>query len=292
MAHVASLRLPIASAMWAAVATLTALAGCEEKPAPRFDAPLVSGIITLPLRETQHFDTQLSQQGLLAALQGAGQPHLSVDEAEAGLIVVQLPRAHFEAAILGLGAVAVDTLRHDGYAVVLGSGFTNVFNPVQPLGLLQLAGEIKSPPAPHGYTRILGASAGELAVTARNDFHSGLFEAAIQVGPGIVQNGQLDILQRERQLPAYIRAAAAICEDRWLAVVAHTPMHLYDLGRRLLRYFEVHNLRCSEVVNLSGDREALLAIFGADGNSIAYFGDPTLPKASIVAFRPTRKTQN
>ena len=280
----------IASATCAAA--LAILAGCEERPAPRFDAPLVSGIITLPLRETQRFDTQLSSRGLLAALQGVGRRHLSVDEADAGLIVVQLPHAHFEAAILGLGAVAVDTLLHDGYAVVLGSGFTNVFNPVQPLGLLQLAGEIKSPPTPHGYTRILGASAGELAVSARDEFHSGLFEAAIQVGPGIVQNGRLDILQRERQLPAYIRAAAAICDDRWLAVVAQTPMHLYDLGWRLLRYLEARDLHCSEVVNLSGDREALLAILGADGNSIAYFGDPTLPKASIVAFRPTHKTRS
>ena len=290
MARMALSRLLIASATCAAA--LAILAGCEERPAPRFDAPLVSGIITLPLRETQRFDTQLSSRGLLAALQGVGRRHLSVDEADAGLIVVQLPHAHFEAAILGLGAVAVDTLLHDGYAVVLGSGFTNVFNPVQPLGLLQLAGEIKSPPTPHGYTRILGASAGELAVSARDEFHSGLFEAAIQVGPGIVQNGRLDILQRERQLPAYIRAAAAICDDRWLAVVAQTPMHLYDLGWRLLRYLEARDLHCSEVVNLSGDREALLAILGADGNSIAYFGDPTLPKASIVAFRPTHKTRS
>ena len=81
-------------------------------------------------------------------------------------------------------------------------------------------------------------------------------------------------------------------DDRWLAVVAQTPMHLYDLGEWLLRYFEAGNLRCSEVVNLSGDREALLAIFDADGNSIAYFGDPTLPKASIVAFKPTQQAHH
>ena len=286
MARVVLLGLLTTPALLAAA--LAVLPGCEEKPAPRFEAPLVSGIITLPLRDTQRFDTQLSQQGLLAALRGVGVPHLNVDDAGEGLIVVQLPHAHFEAAILGLGAGAVDTLLHGGYAAVLGSGFTNVFNPVQPLGLLQLAGEIKSPPTPHGYTRILGASAGDLAVIARDEFHSGLFEAAIQVGPGIIQNGRLDILQRERQLPAHIRAAAAICDDRSLAIVAQTPTHLYDLGERLLRYFEARNLRCSEVVNLSGDREALLAIFDAGGNSIAYFGDPTLPKASIVAFRPTR----
>ena len=272
----------MARAVWL---VLTALVGCEDRPAPRFEAPLVSGVITLPLRETQRFDTLLSQQGLLAALQGVGQRHISVDSADAaGLIVVQLPHAHFEATILGLGAVAVEALIEDSYTVVLGSGFTSVFNPVLPLGLLQIAGEIKSEPTPHGYTRILGASAGELRVIARDEFHSGLFEAAIQVGPGIVQNGRLDILQRERNLPAYIRAAVATCDDRWLAVIAQVRMHLYDLGERLLQYLEARNLRCAEVVNLSGDREALLAILSADGNSIVYFGDPTLPKASVVAF--------
>ena len=43
-------------------------------------------------------------------------------------------------------------------------------------------------------------------------------------------------------------------------------------------------LNCDEVVNLSGDREALLAIMSGDGQSVAYFGNPTLPKASIIAF--------
>lgn len=271
----------------AAFIVLTTLGGCEEKRAPRFNAPLVSGVITLPLRETQRFDAQLSQQGLLAALQGAGRQHIRVDADDAGLIIAQLPHAHFQATILGLGVVAVDTLLDDGYAVVLGSGFTSVFNPVLPLGLLQLDGEIKSEPAPHGYTRILGASAGALGVITRDEFHSGLFEAAIQVGPGIIENDRLDILQRERKLPAHIRAAVAICDDRWLAVVSQTPMHLYDLGERLLHYFKARNLRCSEVVNLSGDREALLSILSADSNSITYFGDPTLPKASIVAFKAT-----
>ena len=265
------------------------MTGCEDQPAPRFDAPLVSGVITLPLRDTQRFDTLLSQQGLLAALQGMGRRHLHVEAADPGLVVVELPHAHFEAAILGLGTVAVEALLDRGYALVLGSGFTNVFNPVLPLGLLQLDGEIKSEPTPHGYTRILGASAGELRIMARDEFHTGLFEAAIQVGPGIVQNGRLDILQRERKLPAHIRAAVAICDDRSLAMVAHTPMHLYDLGERLLRYFEARDLRCAEVVNLSGDREALLALASADGSSIAYFGDPTLPKASLVAFKAARR---
>ena len=263
-----------------------ALSACDEEPAPRFDAPLVSGVLTLPVPDTQRFDAQISASGLLAALQGTRR-HIVVESAgDAQLIVAHLPRDVFEATILGLGVAAFETLMEHDYALVLGSGFVSVFNPVSPLGLLQLDGEVKSEPTPHGYTRILGSHTGTLEVIDRADYHPGLFEAAIQVGPGIVQQGKLDILQRERALPAYIRAVAITCEDRWLAGIAQAPMHLYDLGERLLAYFDANRLECDEVVNLSGDREALLAIRSDDGASIAYFGNPTLPKASIVAFRP------
>lgn len=267
-----------------------ALSACEE-PAPRFDAPLVSGVLTLPAPDAQRFDARLSTPGLLAALEGARRDVLVEPVGDAGLVVAHLPRRAFEATILGLGVAALDALQEQGYATILGSGFVSVFNPVSPLGLLQLDGEVKSQPTPHGYSRILGANAGLLRIIGRADYHPGLFEGAIQVGPGIVQEGKLDILQRERELPAHIRAVAVTCEDRWLAGVAQTPMHLYDLGERLLAYFAARGLRCDEAVNLSGDREALLAIRSADGKSIAYVGDPTLPKASMVAFRARSTAQ-
>lgn len=239
------------------------------------------------MRDAQRFDALLSHDGMLAALQGSGNTHLAVAAvgADADVLVAHLPHAHFEPAILGLGVAALDALLENGYTLVLGSGFVSVFNPVTPLGLLQLDGEVKSEPTRHGYTRILGAGSGGLAVIGRRDYHPGLFESAIQVGPGIVQAGKLDILQRERDLPAHIRAFAATCEDRWLAGIARSPMHLYDLGEGLLGYFADEGLVCDEVVNLSGDREALLAIRSEDGGSIAYFGNPALPKASLVAFR-------
>lgn len=242
-------------------------------------------MLTLPLAETQRFDAQLSPPGLLAALQGAGARHVQVEAVGTAIVVAHLPRARFEAAILGDGVAAHDALTDQGYALVLGSGFVSVFNPVRPLGLLQLQGEVKNEPTPHGYTRVLGTSGGDLSVIPREDYHPGLFDSAIQVGPGIVQGGKLDILQRERKLPAHIRAFVSTCEDRWLAGIAHTPTHLYDLGERMLEYAAANHLRCAEVANLSGDREALLAIRSEDGKSIAYFGMPTLPKASIVAFR-------
>lgn len=249
---------------------------------------MASGVASLPLRETQRFDATLSTHGLLAALRGHAAGRLRVDaaSADATIVVAHLPRDEYDARILGRGVAALDALG-DGFAVVLGSGFVSVFNPVEPLGLLQLEGRVVSDPAPHGYTRILGVAAGGLQVIGRGAFHPGLFEAAIQVGPGVVQAGKLDILQRERALPPHIRAFAVICEDRFLAGVAQRPMHLYDVGERLLAYFAAQALACAEVVNLSGDREALLAIASDDGKSVAYFGNPTLPKASVVAFRAT-----
>ena len=262
-----------------------ALAGCGD-PAPRFDAPLASGVLTLPMPDTQRFDARLSSEGLLAAFQGGG-GMISVDglgEANS-LLVAHVPHAAFEPFILGVETPALDALVAGGYTLVVGSGFVSVFDPVAPLGLLQLNGEVRSALTPHGYTRILGVRAATLHVIGRRDYHPGLFESAIQVGPGVVEAGRLDILPRERELPPFIRAFVATCEDRWLVGVAQTPMHLYDVGKTVLETLDARGLACDELVNLSGDREALLAMMSDDRQSIAYFGNPTLPKASVVAFK-------
>ena len=260
-------------------------AGCEE-PAPRFEAPLASGVVTLPLLDTQRFDAMMSPSGLIAAFQGSGTA-VAVDTpgVRTSLVVAHLMRAEFEPAILGPNTIALDPLIDGGYTLVVGSGFVSVFDPVSPLGLLQLDGKVQSELTPHGYTRILGVRDGELSIIGRRDYHVGLFESAIQVGPGVVERGKLDIRPQERELPPYIRAFVATCDDRWLAGIAQAPMHLYDVGESLVAYFADNSLACDEVVNLSGDREALLALISDDRRSIAYFGNPTLPKASVVAFR-------
>ena len=266
-------------------AAVAVLGGCEDEPAPRFAAPIVSGVLTLPVPDTQRFEDRLSTEGTLAALRGSD-ARFRVDMLGSAVLVAHVPRADHEPDILGLGVSALDAVLEQDYRLVVGSGFVSVYNPVSPLGLLQLKGKTESALTPHGYSRILGVHAEGLSVVGRGDYHPGLFESALQVGPGIIQSGKLDILQRERNLPPYVRAFVATCEDRWLAGVAQEPMHLYDLGEQLLEHFESESLACEEVVNLSGDREALLAIRSSDGQSIAYFGDPTLPKASIIAFGP------
>ena len=262
-----------------------ALGGCEEE-APRFDAPHASGVLTLPLRESQRFDAKMTTVGLYAALQGS---HASIEVGSLGesrkVLLAHVPKGRFEPVMLGVENTALNALIDGGYTLVIGSGFVSVFDPVSPLGLLQLNGEVVSEVTPHGYTRILGVSEGMLRIIGRADYHPGLFESAIQVGPGVVEGGKLDIRPGERELQAHIRAFVTTCEDRWLVGVAQEPMHLYDVGSLLVEMFEEAGLACDEVVNLSGDREALLALRSDHGKSIAYFGNPRLPKASVVAFR-------
>ena len=291
------LRPALAIALSALLAALTA---CQDQPDPRFQAPLVSGVITLPMTATQRFDERLSANGFVAALRGgenAGITFSTIDAtspAEGGealgsadIVLAQVPAATFDPRILGPGVAPAAALTDGGQTLVLGSGFVSVFDPVSPLGLLQVEGTVLSEITPHGYTRVLGVrdgSARGVAIVGRNDYHRGMFESAIQVGPGIVEGGLLDISPRERKLPTYVRAFAASCSDRWIVGITQIPMHLIDVGEHLLAFFAAEELACEEVVNLSGDREALLAVMSEDRRSIAYFGNPTLPRASLLAF--------
>lgn len=263
------------------------LTGCEE-PAPRFESPLASGVITLPLRDTQRFDTLLSSSGFVAALLGTENEHeVTTFGPDAEVVLLHLPRSRFAPVIIGGGATGTGLVIDDGFSVVAGSGFVSEFNPVSPLGLLQIDGSVLSELTRHGYTRVLGIQNGTMRVISRSDFHHGLFESALQVGPGIVEQGELAINPTERNLPRYVRAFVATCADRWLIGVTQQPVHLYDLGGGLIDHFASEAIDCDEVVNLSGDREALLLATSADRGSIAYFGNPTLPKASLIAFRET-----
>ena len=250
------------------------------------------------MTETQRFDEQLSASGFIAALRGGENlgitfstvGAISESSGNADIVLAQLPATSFDPRILGPGVSPAEALTTGGQTLVLGSGFVSVVDPVSPLGLLQVAGVVISEITPHGYTRVLGVRDGSersVAIVGRGDYHPGMFESAIQVGPGIIEAGLLDISPRERKLPTFVRAFAASCSDRWIVGVTQIPMHLIDVGERLLAFFAAEELACDEVVNLSGDREALLAVMSEDRRSIAYFGNPTLPRASLLAFAAT-----
>jgi len=167
---------------------------------------------------------------------------------------------------------------------VVGSGFVSELESLTPVGLLQREGKTLSPVLGHGYTRILGINDNGLGVVHRNAFESKLFHSAIQVGPGIIEEGLLDISARDLQRPMYFRSFIMLCEDRWLAGVSLKPTHLRTLGKALLAFFAEQQWQCSDVVNLAGDRQALLML--ADGTSTTFFhGDPQVSKVSLIGFK-------
>ena len=205
-----------------------------------------------------------------------------------GAMALELGHERFEPAIVGVGnrsrgGVTARGQIGSGMRVVLGSGFVSEFKPIAPLGLLQINGTVVSELSNHGYTRIIGLRDGVLDIIGRADYHRGLFTSAMQVGPGVVELGKLDIRERELSLPAHFRAFVARCDSSTLVGITVKPMHLYSLGGDLLATFEAAGLDCAEVANISGDLEALLAV--QSGGQVFYIGDPDSPKASLIGFQ-------
>lgn len=205
-------------------------------------------------------------------------------------VALGLDHQHFEPVIAGVGdrsrgGVTARGQVSSGMRVVLGSGFVSEFRPIAPLGLLQIDGTVVSELSSHGYTRIIGLRDGVLDIIGRADYHRGLFTSAMQVGPGVVERGKLDISERELNLPAHFRAFVARCDASTLVGITLRPMHLYHLGGDLLATFEAADLNCTEVANISGDLEALLAV--RSGGRTLYIGDPDSPKASLIGWEQT-----
>ena len=207
-----------------------------------------------------------------------------------GAMALELDHQRFEPVIAGVGnrsrgGVTARGQISSGMRVVLGSGFVSEFRPIAPLGLLQIEGAVVSELSNHGYTRIIGLRDGVLDIIGRADYHRGLFTSAMQVGPGVVELGKLDISERELNLPEHFRAFVARCDASTLVGITLKPMHLYDLGGDLVATFEAAGLDCAEVANISGDLEALLAV--GSGERVLYIGNPDSPKASLIGWEQT-----
>ena len=50
-----------------------------------------------------------------------------------------------------------------------------------------------------------------LGVVASREYHHGMFESAMQVGPGVVERGLLDISERDLARPKYFRTFVGTC---------------------------------------------------------------------------------
>ena len=284
------------------VLAICALSACGQNEAPpaALGAALDLPAGELPTGGLFSEDNQFTQT-LLTTLREFEEPGLIVHEVrladETALVVLELAANRFTPTLLvadtgnGRGISARDALAQPGMAVVIGSGFVSELRSLSPVGLLQKEGRQISELQRHGYTRILGIRDGTLGVVSSREFHRGMFASAIQVGPGIVEQGQLDISTADLNRQKYFRTFVATCDDRTLVGASSIPMHLYHVGQRFLEFAAENGMQCDEMVNLAGDREAILAIAtGATGSAdrIGYLGHPETGKAALLGFRRRR----
>ena len=273
---------------------LALAAGCaEDRPAgdvsnsaaPAKRAP--AGASALPVSDIGN--STLPGEPLARAFSDLGVEGVGVElvrEGDDALLLIRVSLDRFEPVLIGGrpgGVTAVDALGEAD--VVVGSGFVSAASSLTPVGLLQVDGETLSEMQPYGYTRVLGVRSDAIGVLGHRDFHRGMYHSAIQLGPGVVEQGLLDISERDLQRPRYLRAFIATCGGTAFAGVSLRPAHLYTLGKRLLAFFDRARISCDEVVNLAGDREAVLAMAAPDGGRFAYFGHPKTAKAALVGFK-------
>ncbi|MDA0991803.1 MAG: hypothetical protein O3A51_13770 [Verrucomicrobia bacterium] len=60
-------------------------------------------------------------------------------------------------------------------------------------------------------------------------------------------------------------------------------MHLHGIGRSVLKFAGEQGLNCDELVNLAGDREALLGVRLADARML-FIGNPRTSRAAVIAL--------
>jgi hypothetical protein len=255
--------------------------GCDEPPVKRPGTPATSvpfGSLPEPAGDLRSRLTEHGIEGL--------KTHITGDD-EDELLLLELDPAKFEPILIGMprqGISPEQALRRNQLTVVLGSGFVAELHGLEPVGLLQVQGQTLSPLQAYGYTRILGMNDEGIGVVHRNHYQRDLFHSALQVGPGIIEQGELDISEADLKRPKYFRSFLAICADRWVAGVSLAPTHLRTLGQTLVGFFKASRWQCNDVVNLAGDRQAVLLLATGD-QSVIYHGDPGSYKASLLGFR-------
>jgi len=269
---------------------LLLLAACDEAPTTRTpSAPATELIASLRTGKTV---AELSSAEVTTILQSPLRPGLSAWELadpDGRLVVVAAGFSLLRPKLLGVtasepqGVIPDDLVDDDAVAMLIGSGFVSELMALTPLGLLQIEGEVISRIQRHGYTRIIGVGEKKFGVVDHLQYERGLYPSAMQVGPGVIEHGRLDISERDLERPAYFRALVATCGETTLFVASLTPMHLHAIGRSVLKFAGEQGLACDELVNLAGDREALLGVRLADSRML-FIGNPRTSRAALVAL--------
>jgi len=269
---------------------LTVLNGCIDEPAVRTAAAPATELMAALYGsdDTQSLTADAIRTLLAEPLRPGLEAHI-VDDPDGQMLVVSARLDLLHPRLLGSkldapeGVIPEDMLRDDALALLIGSGFVSELMALTPLGLLQIDGEVVSRIQRHGYTRVLGIGENRLGVVDHLQYERGLFDSALQAGPGVIEAGNLDISPRDMERQPYFRALVGTCGDEALFVASLTPMHLHAVGVALLRYAAGNGMECDEVVNLAGDREALMALRFADGR-VLFIGNPRTSRAAVLAL--------
>ena len=213
----------------------------------------------------------------------------------AALVEVDLAQFAPEIIAQPTGIRPIDAIQQAKVRLVIGSSFVSQVRRMQPIGVLKVKEALLQDVEVHGYTRILGihnTSDGKtgskaspqqrFGVVHRSQWPVEHFHSALQAGPGIIEEGQLDISERDLQRQKYFRSFVAECGERSVVGATLVPMHLHTLGSELVKFFAAKQLGCNEVVNLAGDRESVLVL--RQGNTAVYIGDPNQSKAGLISF--------
>jgi len=270
-----------------------ALSACTDQSAQTPQAPATTvphGVLDLAADTSQTMPRKSAVSALAELTTNSGLKYHSLQHAGAdvaALIEIDLTRFAPQVMTAPKGLTPADAISKSNLSVIVGSSFVSQVRRMQPIGVLQVNGTLLQDVEPHGYTRILGIRALSPAgwrfeVAHRSQWPLEGLHSALQAGPGIIEQGQLDISERDLTRQKYFRSFVAACGDRTVVGATLVPMHLYSLGGELLKFFAAEQLNCSEVVNLAGDREAVLVVRHAQ--QAAYLGDPRSPKAGLIGF--------
>jgi len=270
-----------------------AISGCSEQSVQTQQAPATTvphGLLDLDTRTSKTMPRASAVAALaeLTQLRGLKYHSLTHEGSDvAALIEIDLSRFAPQVMATAKGLKPADAIAQTDLSVVVGSSFVSQVRQMQPIGVLQINGNLLQDVEPHGYTRILGIrqinSADRFEVAHRSAWPLEGLHSALQAGPGIIEKGLLDISDRDLSRQKYFRSFVADCGERAVVGATLVPMHLYTLGGELVNFFAAHQLSCSEVVNLAGDREAVLLV--RHEQQAAYLGDPQPPKAGLIGFR-------
>ena len=285
------------------------LSACSDKAAETQQGPATTvphGLLDLAANTSKTMPRKSAVAALAELTQRRGLEYHSLqhDGADAvALIEIDLARFAPEVMAESRGLSPATAISKPNLNVIVGSSFVSQVRRMQPIGVLQIDGRLLQDVEPHGYTRILGirelnpksslekggqasnspnATARRFEVAHRSQWPLEGLHSALQAGPGIIEKGLLDISERDLTRQKYFRSFVAECGERAVVGATLVPMHLYTLGGQLLKFFAANQLSCPEVVNLAGDREAVLVV--RHGQEAAYLGDPQSPKVGLIGF--------